>query len=272
MDQLKTYDASTASVRTLLNTFWSPQGWRSTPAWPSEMEFEEAIRRGVMFGALRVLDHDGWVGAAKDEASLVTADEVETAFIASLTSRRLDLRSALGSYVIATGLPRHSHRGSDPMCSECSLSAGEVDLNVLNFERFKWGGVRRDQVEYVAFDLELFRRAPRQEATGDDIDVGRRLFDELRNLTAGVGASAAAKLLRVVKGNQAEREVLLDILGVCGILEAPEHPGHNPQFVPARARDLPAQRFVDRAYPACWWRSEYGINDAALARVLPALA
>lgn len=273
MNPVETYDASVASVRTLMDTFWSSRGWNSSPKWPAEPELRDAIRRGVMFAAPQRLDHDGWVDAAKKAASLVSAEEIEDAFLASLTSRRLDLRSALSSYVVATRLPAHPYRqdAPDPMCSECSLYTDEQDLNVLNFERFKWGGVRHDQVDYVAFDLEQFRRAPRIEATRQDIDAGRRLLDELRLLPPGTGAPAAAKQLRSLKGNQAERGVLLDILGVCSILQTPDHRGHIPQFVPYRARELPPHRFVDRAYPVCWWTSDHGINDSAVAKVLPRL-
>jgi hypothetical protein len=45
-------------------------------------------------------------------------------------------------------------------------------LNILSFERFKWGGVRRDNVAYVAFDLEQFVRAPRLQPTRADCHPG----------------------------------------------------------------------------------------------------
>lgn len=203
----------------------------------------------------------------------MSPEEVEDAFVASLPSRRWDLRSALSSCVIATRVPKHHYREDppDPMCSECFLYTDERDLNMLNFERFKWGGVRLDHIDYVAFDLEQFRRAPRLDATKRDIDAGRRLLDELRHLPPGTSAPAAAKRLRSLKGNQAEREVVLDILGICSILEAPGHPGHVPQFVASRERELPPHRFVDRAYPVCWWTADHGINESAVAEVLPRL-
>jgi hypothetical protein len=40
------------------------------------------------------------------------------------------------------------------VCSFLSGEAGKQDLNVSNFERFKWGGVRCYSVPYIVFDLE----------------------------------------------------------------------------------------------------------------------
>jgi hypothetical protein len=52
---------------------------------------------------------------------LLSPAEVGEAFLASLTSRRLDLRSALGSYAVARLLPEHSltpvpYDGSRAIC------------------------------------------------------------------------------------------------------------------------------------------------------------
>lgn len=66
-----------------------------------------AVRAGVMFASPRTEDHDGWVRAARQVAASVPGEEAAAAFPASLTSRRLDLRSALGSYAIARFLPEH---------------------------------------------------------------------------------------------------------------------------------------------------------------------
>jgi len=56
----------------------------------------------------------------------------------------------------------------------------------------------------------------------------------------------------MLKGNKAGREVMMDISGICSILDTGEHHGYAYGFVSAVQRDLPPYRFVDRAYPACW--------------------
>jgi len=68
----------------------------------------KAVAAGVMFTEPRTLDHDGWISAARQAAAALTAREVGDAFLASLTSRRMDLRSALASYALTHNLPEHS--------------------------------------------------------------------------------------------------------------------------------------------------------------------
>ena len=169
------YDPSPAVLRTLTETFWSPVGWRSPPKWPEQDAMDRAVRAGIMFTGVRRLDHDGWVLAAIAAAAAVSAQEAADAFLASLTTRRLDLRSALGSLAVARHLPGHPftipqdqvYDGYAPVgprdCAVCGFrghEAEEQDLNLVSFERFKWGGVHRHSVSYIAFDLEQFARAP----------------------------------------------------------------------------------------------------------------
>jgi hypothetical protein len=258
-----------------METFWTPQGWRRNPAWPAPDVMSAAIEAGVMFGA-RTGDHDSWVSAARAAADSTTIEEISDAFLAGLTSRRLDLRSALGSYAVARLLPEHVADYSPGWCCAiCGQSppaeAEPADLNVLSFERFKWGGVRTDHVDYVAFDLEQFARAPRLPRTSDDIRVGRELVNQPRQLPPGTTAAEAVRHLKMLPGNKAERDVVIGILGVCGILETATHRGYANSYVSKRDRQLPGRRHVDQDYPACWWTAEDGVNDEALQIFLPQL-
>lgn len=229
-----------------------------------------------MFAEPVVLGHDGWVAATRAAAGRVSLAQAEAAFVASLTTRRLDLRSVLASFLIARGLPDHTFTASpgSRQCAVCGLYTEPFaqDLNVLNFERFKWGGVRRADIAYVAFDLQQFRLAPRLEPTADDRQLGHTILATLNELPPGITTAQAAAQIRCVKGNKAEREVLLDILGICGVLDTADHHGYAEEFVPWSARDLPSRRFVDGTYPACWWTADEGVNAAAVKSVLPTLA
>jgi hypothetical protein len=44
------------------------------------------------------------------------------------------------------------------------------------------------------------------------------------------------------------------------VLGTAEHPGFLERFVLASERHLPERRFVDMAYPACWWTGRDGVN------------
>ena len=275
MSGMHTYRVDAAALRPLMATYWSSAGWKNPPEPPAGDEFEQAVSTGVMFAEPIVLDHDGWVAATRIAAEAVTVGDVSDAFVASLSTRRLDLRSALGSYAVARHVPAHGfatapgHRG----CAICGLPSdpGTTDVNVLNFERFKWGGVRRDDLRYVAFDLEQFQRAPGTSVTDDALIVGRDVLNALGAASPSETAASVVAQLRMLRGNAQERSALLDILGVCGVLRTPGHPSYREAFQPYAARELPNRRFVDRVFPACWWTGSDGLDRAAVQEFLPRL-
>src|SRR5262249_5500620 len=78
-------------------------------------------------------------------------------------------------------------------------------------------------------------------------------------------ATLEKHLAKAFKSNKSERDALIGILGYCGIIATAEHPGFMRNFVPSSSRELPSRRFVDMAYPACWWKRTDGINQEAIA-------
>jgi hypothetical protein len=269
------YEVSKAALRPLLDMHWSSQGWRDPLLVPVEEDMRRAVDAGVMFTQPWTVDHDGLVETARSVASQVSIEDVSRAFVASLSSRRLDLRSALGSFAVARLLPEHRWTPAPGRqgCAVCGLKSArrEEDINILNFERFKWGGVRRDDIAYVVFDLQQFQRAPKLQPTEADIALGRDLIAALRTAPSKMTGAQAQGRIAMLKSNKSERDTLIDILGVCSILETPDHQGYYSQFTPVSERVLPEYRFVERTYPVCWWRGANGINDAALALFIPQL-
>lgn len=263
------------ALRILFDTYWCPAGWREDGDIRTAPEdFDYAKRAGLMFDPVR-LAHDQVVRWALDVRGRVRADEVADAFLASLTTRRLDLRSALGSYAVLRHFPDHPHKGRSKACKICGEQRTDevaTNLNALNFERFKWGGVRHDEIAYAAFDLERFVATDRPPSTAEDAAALRALLDAIE--AAGPNTTAPQMQGRLGAGfpsNKEEREVILNILGFCGILRTPGHPAYWDQFVADQDRDDPGQRFVDMSYPACWWRGRDGLDRAAVRQVFPAL-
>jgi hypothetical protein len=281
-DASPAYDCSPAALKPLIETFWSVGGWRRLPVWPEPEVMRGAVRAGVMFDASRTEDHDGWVAAARHAVRQVNGQQVADAFVASLTTGRLDLRSALGSFVMAAYLPEHraepmpSLTGRCAVCGQFGSDDGgpeRQDLNVMSFKRFKFGGTAVGDIRYAAFDLEQFVRAPQVIPSNDAVDLGRRIIDELRVLPRHTtAAEAASKHLRILRGNTSTRRGLLEVLGMCGILNTGRHPGFADGYVHYADRRLPPKRFVDMSYPACWWTAANGIDEGALRRHLPRLA
>lgn len=285
---LSPYDPSPAVLRILTKTYrndWvtdtAPGKWgRWEITWPAPDQMARAVAAGIMFTEPRVLDHDDWVAAARDAAAALSAQDIGDAFLASLTSRRLDLRSALGSYAIARVLPPHPYSTWREM--GCAVSGMQVrkrdgtlvteNLNDFSVARFRPGAYLRD-VKFAAFDLEQFARAPRLAPTSADTDLGRQIIAHLRQLPPETTAAQASAGLTMIRGNKNEREALVDILGVCGILHAPDYPGYAHDFIPAtRAIAWPNQRYAFGHYPTWWWRASGGIDDPALRQFLPRLS
>ena len=256
------------ALKILFDTYWSSRGWVDQDAritTPADLAY--AKDAGVVFDPVD-LTHDEIIARALAAREGVEPGVVGDAFVASLTSRRLDQRSALGSFALLRELRAHSAPRSTkacPVCGEYGLSRCPQDISVLSFERFKWGGVRHDKPIYAAFDLEQFVRYEPSRPTTNDVDALRRLFQLIRDVPASTTAANLQKHLSpAIRSNKAEREVLIGILGLCGVLATQEHPGHFPHFVPYAEREAPARRFVDMAYPACWWQGDDGLNDEAI--------
>jgi hypothetical protein len=258
----------TRALQILSDTYWTSAGWRTEPRPIVSEDFEYAKRAGLMFDRL-LLSHENIVDRALAALRGVEARAVADAFVVSLSSRRLDLRSALGSFAVLQHFPTHPTPAAGdncPVCGEYTRTAEPQDLNILNFERLKWGGVRHDHPLYAAFDLEQFARLKPVAPTRDQALILENLLAAIENAPLGTTSAMLDKrVAKVVKSNKHERTILIGILGLCGILSPEKHPGYLNSFVPWSARQLPARRFVDFAYPSCWWTRADGINQQAVS-------
>lgn len=210
-----------------------------------------------------VASHDETISRLRAVAARLSPRVVADAFLSSLSTRRLDWRSALGSYSVAHGMPDHEQTPGERQCQICGLYAveREQDMNVLNFERFKWGGVRHTDAVYALLYLELLLEDPASSPTTDDCQI----FGDIVAAIAAVPPTVTSAALQlhlagIFKSNKSERDQLIAILGLAGVLATSDHPGFTDQFVPYARRTLPNRRFVDMAYPACWWRGDDGVN------------
>ncbi len=259
--------ADARAFKTLMSSYWSPTGWREGKNPNSREAVEHGKAAGLMFDVLET-SHDEVVTKALQLCRAITREAVANAFVASLESRDLPRRSTLGSYALTHQLPKHTLDEPRKRCTVCGMYGGssKIDRSVFNFERFKWGGVRHEQLEYAAFDLEQFLLLPPVEPTPAARALLASLLDAIEAAPQGTSAASLHKFLpKSIKANKAERDVLVGILGMAGVLRTAGHPGYHEGFVEYRHRTLPERRFVDMHYPACWWRREDGVNQAAIS-------
>jgi hypothetical protein len=134
------------------------------------------------------------------------------------------------------------------------------------WERVAWTCARHDLI-YVAFDLEQFGRAPKLCPTPADAEILGQVVQLLASETDVTASKASSLLSRALPGNKVEREVLMGILGVSGVLASPGHPGFLQHWVPWVERAVPPSRFADLSYPVCWWTGADGVDTTVLQRI-----
>lgn len=259
------------ALKILTETYWSSAGWKSKAAVHPDADY--ARRAGYLYDELPI-GHDEAVSRAIEVASGLGREAVANAFLASLSSRRLELRSALGSYALAMRLPNHrlEGEGACPVCCLCGPETIE-DFGIQNFERYRWGGVRHDSPPYMWFDLSLFAKTEPLEATESDVKILRTIVETV------LGAPPSARpgdldrsLVGLFPSNSDERRVLLQILSYAGILEPAGRPVFSDSWVDCDDREPTRDYKNDWTYPMLWWRGVDGINQAQLRHFFPDVA
>jgi hypothetical protein len=87
----------------LMKAYWSSAGWKM-PRVVDREDLNYAIEAGVMFRP-PILGHEDVVDLIRQHISDIKLIDVSNVFLASLSSRRLELRSALGSHSPAYSNP-----------------------------------------------------------------------------------------------------------------------------------------------------------------------
>jgi hypothetical protein len=225
--------------------------------------------------------HDAAVAQLQLLADIIPPREVAHAFVASLSTRDLERRSALGTYALARVLPDHS---LDPqpgtyatICRTCGWAEmphaeEEEDPAHLERERTKYGGVRHDHVDYALLDLAQFRDLHQRDPTPED---WRCLQLILRTPTVLQPTAKPVDLARALKGvlpsTKDEREILVQILGYAGILCSPDKLRFFDDFIVPDGRVRPNTHFADWPFPVTWWRAGQGIRADAVEYWFPEL-
>ena len=197
----------------LFKTYWSASGWNSTPETAPE-DFEYAKSKGLMFDPASYSIPEV-KALLSDLVATIPPDEIIKGFLSSLTNKRLDWRSAMGSYFNA----RLVLNGERPFYPISDTIYQDADLNVLNFERIKWGGVRHSDLLYNYLDLKLFKAETITAPTPTDIATFKNILNCIATSSKGDYPSKLRdRLKEVMKGSQNERHMLMEILGASEVL------------------------------------------------------
>lgn len=95
----------------------------------------------------------------------------------------------------------------------------EEDLNVLNFERVKWGGVRLNDLLYCWLDLELLSREETMECTDEDVAILYNMLEAIRSCADNESARMLEKRWKnAMVCSKQERDVVMEVWGYAGLL------------------------------------------------------
>ena len=254
------------AFKILLRAYWDSGGWKTERIkWPdgarnpvfvpdaSKEDVAYARRAGVMFSP-RTFGHASRITWARNAARLVTATEVASAFVASLSSKRVDLRSALSSFAVARHLPKHRYVQGQNVCAVCGSFRlrAEDDLSVMNFERCKFGGVRLDDPVYVGLDLRLLTQTERAKPTRDDVVCLSQILCAARSMKRTQGTGDLSDAMRgIFSATSYQRNSLIDVLQLAGVLWPRDRPSLASGFV----------RHADRHWGQ--WTGAIGVNSRA---------
>jgi len=255
------------ALNILFNTFWSSAGWKSEKT-VAPSDFEYAKSKNVMFDPI-FIGHDQTVQWITDVFNQSSKRHIVKCFLSSLSTRQVWLRSGLSSYAFARNFPRHGFSSSGNIfCNICGSYSNEkrnIDLNIMNFERIKWGGVRLTDPIYAAWNLELLHKEATPEPSTEDIDILNQFISAINNSApSDRPTQLEKKIALIIKSNSPERRLIIDMFGICGILETKEHKGFFESYAPYSKQTLRPLNKSDWSYPVDWWTGQDGINEQAL--------
>lgn len=227
-------------------------------------DFEYAKSMGLMFDPITI-GHDELIQRLQSLHQSVTKEKVAAAFLHSLSTKQVQLRSALSSWALTLRLPLHTYeerRTAVPnysSCGDCNHAGMQsdrdyvnTDLNVLNFERVKWGGIRLNQLLYCWLDLELLSHEETLTVGDEDIGILRGLLEAVEDSNEQESPRHLEKRWKdILPSSKHERDVLMEVLGYAGVLV----PKDTPRTRPRRDDDF---------FSMSEWQGSDGYSEEAL--------
>lgn len=240
----------------LFDAYWTSKGWTDEGARrvsPADRAY--AMAHGMMFERYATT-HDALLDDLRSRVGAVSLAAAAGHFLASLSARRLDLRSGLASRVLGASLSPHRVTGKQYFCATCRANRvhADEDLDVLQFERHKWGGVRHGDPLYMWFDLTQLAREPASAPTDDDRAAFARVLGAIAAAPAKETPGKLSQRLKdALPSTKQERDQLLEVLAAAGVLAASDPSRGSGEFAYAGA-----------------WRGGDGYDREAVARLFGA--
>jgi len=241
--------------------------WKRTGTTPRDI-----VLRVVEGWPEWVPGHDELLAAAIEARGRLLQRSIAHAFVGSLSNRHREWRVAFACFAASRFLEPHAP-SRERYCDVCHAAFGQ---------RIRWSNLARDLFDGgypVTGDLPLFAFVMNAAADAHPPAPGPEQWDILRRilrtslelLPNATGAQLVKAIARLFPGNAHERELLVKMLGKCGIWEPVGQPSvlDTPYW--------PGQEYLghwrsDLGYPMNTWRARDGLNARAVRYWFPELA
>jgi hypothetical protein len=237
----------------------------------SDEVFDALVVAGVFFRPNVIyLTHDeavlGAISAVHDSSRVRLADS----FLASLSTRRLHLRSGIGAFAILRNLPKHALQLGEAYCEVCGVapSQNRVQRNLAMGAAFTSGGVIGVSPHELQFTLHQYNAFTTPAVPcAEDLRILGSILDVLgRAGPADTAKTTVNREIRNIDGfkcNKAEVQLLLETLGYCGILQPAGRVSLQERYV-SIGHAPRSSHSSDWRYPVDLWRGKDGIDRAAM--------
>ncbi|ADG72389.1 hypothetical protein [Brachyspira murdochii] len=235
MHKQKIIEADKKAKKILFNYFWK-DGWIDDREQKiNDDDFLYAKEKGLMFDfSDKIIKHDDIIKNIPALLKEIDFNNTVKAFLCSLSTRALHLRSFISSYYLAEKIIEHHFIAENSYCDECFkyyILGDNFYLkyrNVYNFEKFKWGGVRLSNLSYIYFDLLEFSKINFDEGNlnplREDIEIFNNVLKQIDSYNnKNDSVNKMQKTLKdIFPSSKEQRIILLEILSYLDILEAKE--------------------------------------------------
>jgi len=247
----------------LFSIYWDG-GWRDKSVLPNSEDYQLLVANKLAFPN-EIIGHDDVVGRLNMALKKVDPKVVGRAFLASLSSRRPELRSALYCYGMLKPIDPHEYKGWSEgyrVCEVCRIpEKDEYDFTELTFMRYKFGMGDPLQTMPNVFVLERFEEEDVPDPSLDDLAKMKSLIQAALDLPDRDGANALKKSMKsILKSSDQEKYALIEALGYAGILKPADESEEAYAKVPLR---------TNWQSPVCLWRGQDGINIQAIEKFFP---
>ncbi|QQB73767.1 hypothetical protein I6H56_10715 [Fusobacterium canifelinum] len=184
----------------------------------------------------------------------ISLEEVSNAFLYSLSTRDLNYRYILASYIYARSWFKYD-KGKEYKIPK------EITATFFNWLKYCSGGIWGEIAKpyyYLSEFLNMEKKIPKEE----DYEILKKILFFSDNFEKGKTATMLRNELakeKLFPSNKDEVTGLLETLGICGILETKEHKGFLDNFTPMFERDSGDLRQYF-SYPFHWWKGKDRVN------------